>query len=429
MFLSRTFRRLLRRGRGSEKYKMGCGPSSQVQSSNDSSDMKSNAPRDPAKAPKVELHVHLDGAWDGPHLYAMARKHVEQLPISVNVNGEPQPLRQAVLDAEDAASFLDQHVHLPSSTCTLSGFLAPFGWVNAIVLASIRAEGLGALEDFALHFARRQRASNVIYTEVRWCPHLLLEPTVLGASDGEVRYAAARDVLEAVARGLRRGESEFPGLRLRQILCCLDFMPHVSADIARLLREVGRDCGCVGIDVAGGESHFGLPLSESPILQAVKDACAAGFGSTIHAGEDKNTGGAASNVAVAIHEYGASRIGHGYLTLTDASVVDLAKGSGVHFECCPKSSLLTGGFAPRSRPWSDHPLCHFAERGMSCGVNTDDPLMCGICFEDEFRLCLGDMGMASADMHVLTENAIKASFCTEGEKQELLTRVAEFYVT
>lgn len=399
--------------------------------------MRSNAPRpllpkdasrDPAKAPKVELHVHLDGAWNGPHLYAMARKHFEQLPISIDVNGEPQPLRQAVLDATDAASFLDRHVHLPSSTCTLSGFLAPFGWVNAIVLASIRAEGLGALEDFALHFARRQQVSNVIYTEVRWCPHLLLEADVLGASDGEVRYAAARDVLEAVARGLRRGESE-NGLRVRQILCCLDFMPHVSNDIARLLREVGRSCGCVGIDVAGGESHFRVPLSESPILQAVKDACAAGFGCTIHAGEDKNTGGAASNVAIAIHDYGASRIGHGYLALTDTSVVDLAQGSGVHFECCPKSSLLTGGFAPRSRPWSDHPLCHFAKRGIDCGVNTDDPLMCGICFEDEFRLCLDDMGMVTTDMHVLTQNAIKAAFCTEDEKQELLARVAEFYAT
>ena len=99
----------------------------------------------------------------------------------------------------------------------------------------------------------------------------------------------------------------------------------------------------------------------------------------------------------------------------------------MHFECCPKSSYLTGGFAPRTRPWSDHPLKHFAQQGMSCGVNTDDPLMCGICFEDEFRLCLGEMGMTRAHMRDLTLNAITAAFCTDHEKEELRKRVTKFY--
>ena len=39
----------------------------------------------------------------------------------------------------------------------------------------MRAEGLAAIEEFAYRFAQRQHASNALYTEVRYCPHLCLE--------------------------------------------------------------------------------------------------------------------------------------------------------------------------------------------------------------------------------------------------------------
>ena len=260
-------------------------------------------------APKVELHVHLEGSWHGPHLYEMAMRHVDKLPESVDVAGKAVPLQQAIRDADGAQDFLDKHVHLPSTTCTLSAFLAPFNWVMAIVHTAIRSEGLGALEEFALQFAKRQHESNAVYTEVRWCPHLLLEADILNAADTEVRYAAARHVLQAVARGLKRGEAAY-GIQLRQILCCVDFMPHVSADIARLLCEVGRACDCVGIDVAAGEGHFNSKRDDNQCLKAVEEARKAGFGSTIHAGEDVNTGGTAANVQRAIEDYGATRIGY-----------------------------------------------------------------------------------------------------------------------
>lgn len=216
-----------------------------------------------ARSPKVELHVHLEGGWDGAHLYDMARKHVDLLPVSVDVGGKAVALRQSVKDAASARSFLKQYVHLPPTTCTLASFLAPFGWVQAIIKAAIRAEGLGALEEFALHFVKRQHESNVIYTEVRWCPHLILEEAVLTS---EERYAEARAVVAAFTRGLRRGEAVY-GIELRQIIALVDFMPQWSPDLARLMIEVGRESGIVAIDVAGGEAHFAKQLSENPILQ------------------------------------------------------------------------------------------------------------------------------------------------------------------
>ena len=377
-------------------------------------------------APKVELHVHLEGGYDGGHLFELARRHVASLPEFVDVSGKAVPLRQTVADAKSDQEWLQQHVTLPPSTCTLSAFLAPFNWVGSIIMTAMRAEGIAVLEEVALNFVRRQHESNVIYTELRWCPHLFLEPEVLAAEDGEVRFAAARAVLGAIARGLQRGEEVY-GITVRQILAAVDFLPHCAADLARLLRDDGIATGCVAMDVAGGEGHFGLEDAENPFLQAVRAAREAGFATTIHAGEDVKTGGSAANVRRAIEDYGATRIGHGYLTLTDETVLTLAQRAQVHFECCPTSSLLTGGFAPRPRPWSEHPLRAFHERGMSCGVNTDDPLMCGICLKDEYRLCLGEMGLGHEAMRAITEHAIDAAFCAAQEKAALRKKVAEFY--
>ena len=53
--------------------------------------------------------------------------------------------------------------------------------------------------------------------------------------------------------------------------------------------------------------------------------------------------------------------------LDDEAVVELVRSRSVHVECCPTSSWLTGGFAPKSRPWPEHPVCAFHRRGVSCG--------------------------------------------------------------
>ena len=113
----------------------------------------------------------------------------------------------------------------------------------------------------------------------------------------------------------------------------------------------------------------------------------------MHAGEDPNSGGTAANVRRAVEQYGASRIGHGYAMLDDEAVVELVRSRSVHVECCPTSSWLTGGFAPKSRPWPEHPVCAFHRRGVSCGVSTDDPTMAAIDLVGEWRRCVDDVGM------------------------------------
>lgn len=376
-----------------------------------------------SQAPKLELHVHLDGAFDAPFLYACARKHVEDLPESLDLmGGKPVALREIVRTAASEQEFLEQYLILPPSCATLTDFLAPFPLSMEIVKAAVRAEGLVPIEELAFLFAKRQHESNAVYTEVRYNPHLFLEQEQL--VDSEARYAHAKAVVDAVSRGLRRGEREF-NVTLRQMLCCIDFAPQWSDDCARLLKEIGRAGGLVAIDVAAGEQHFSA--ADGQTLQAVRAAKAAGFGVSIHAGEDPSSGGTAANVRRAIEDYGATRIGHGYALLADPDLVEVVRGRGVHLEACPTSSWLTGGFAPKTRPWTEHPICRFYRLGVSCGVSTDDPTPAGIGLSGEWRRCIDDIGMSTDEMRAMADRDVAAAFCSDQEKAALRLRFDAFY--
>ena len=82
--------------------------------------------------------------------------------------------------------------------------------------------------------------------------------------------------------------------------------------------------GVVGVDIAGNELE---PLDPRHI-DGFKKAKELGFKITAHAGES----GPAENVKIAIEQLGAERIGHGYHVVEDASIYQLAKDKGIHFE-------------------------------------------------------------------------------------------------
>ena len=95
------------------------------------------------------------------------------------------------------------------------------------------------LEELACAFVKAQAAQHVLYTEVRYSPHMLTPAasfdfdegghrTTLSANDDD----SARQVVEVVTRGLRRGCAEHPGTEVVQILCFIDGKPHCFSSSA-----------------------------------------------------------------------------------------------------------------------------------------------------------------------------------------------------
>ena len=284
-----------------------------------------------------------------------------------------------------------------------------------------------AIERMAYEFCLYQADEGVIYAEVRYCPHLLM-PQLF--NDSKVDYLAdsgnksvsnaqisLSSIVEAVNRGLARGEAEY-GIVCRTILSCIRGMPQWSAEILDLCVHF-RDHGVVGIDIAGNESGekpiegeekgknakvaifsnfkeiFTICFPEGRMLdpediEAYKKAAELGIRRTVHAGE----AGPAAMVWKALSILGAERIGHGYRVLEDEKIYRHCLEHKVHFECCPTSSILTGSvFLNEGQV---HPIVRFNQDGASFSISTDDPTVTNTKLGDEYRL-LKQWGLTEED--------------------------------
>ena len=326
------------------------------------------------RLPKIELHVHFDGAFDARCLLRVARER--------SCKGE---LTAAVARCASLAELLPLVSMAPTDEGGLPAMLAKFENLLQIVSGD-----LVALEELARLFVCAQAAQHVLYTEMRYSPQLLLPAGCGGGGGGDDGDGGgAASVVDAVTRGLRRGCLEHPTTEVSQILCLIDNRPEFIDEICEILssRLDAWPCAVVGIDVAAGEGHF---CCETPSAQgdahrsALRRCAARGIPITVHAGES----GPVENVlAAASWRYGgAKRIGHGY-ALADAmlsrmepraaaaargvargeasgeadgardalalaldgaveALRDLKCPPGLTLECCPTSSLATDGWKP-----------------------------------------------------------------------------------
>ena len=78
---------------------------------------------------------------------------------------------------------------------------------------------LDLIERLAHDFVKGQKRQNVVYSEVRYSPHSLAH----GANiSGNGTIVNPEPIVDAVTRGLRRGEKEF-GIKVRMIFFTQDF--------------------------------------------------------------------------------------------------------------------------------------------------------------------------------------------------------------
>ena len=339
--------------------------------------------------PKVELHVHLDGAYDLDLIYAAN-----------------EPLQQQ-LSLEEFKQRSQCHGHR-----SLSAMFQSFDIFTPLV-----KDDFPLIEKLSRRFVESQASQNVIYTEVRYCPQLLGDDI--------------DKVMAVVTAGLLAGCREF-GVEVKQILCCLDLNPEWSVDIVNLAANHRRGrCGVVGVDIAGGEGHFGQ--HQDPHREAIDLARAAGIRVAMHAGEV----GGATNVRKAVEHFGAVRVGHGYALaepveergegagLLEGVIMD----EGVHLEVCPTSSYETGGWTGEDgdrQKWKKHPLRTFVDAGVSVSLSSDDPTVFGTSITREYRIALEEIGLSRRQLVGLVRNAIEASFASKKERQKCIKALDKF---
>ncbi|KAM9444787.1 adenosine deaminase [Clarias gariepinus] len=342
--------------------------------------------------PKVELHVHLDGAIRIETVLDVAKRRGIKLPAPT----------------------------LPGMTslCTmakpgsLTEFLDKFNQYMHVI-----AGDKEAIKRIAYEFVETKAKEGVIYVEVRYSPHLMancnVEPIGWDQEEGDV---TPDDVVRLVNEGLKEGENKFK-IKARSILCCMRHMPNWSMEVAELCKKYRND-GVVAIDLAGDESLNCLACPGH--RKAYEEAEKCGIHRTVHAGE----AGPPSVVREAVEVLKAERIGHGYHTVDDEVLYKQLLKQNMHFETCPISSIMTGACDP---DFTKHPLIRFKEDKANYSLNTDDPIILKNTLDDDYRVAKQFMGFTEEEFMQLNINAAKSCFLPEKEKKDLLNQLYEAY--
>src|SRR5213593_1695884 len=233
--------------------------------------------------PKIDLHLHLDGAIRVPTIAELGEELCVKLPTY-----DPKELARFVQVGRDCRSLTD--------------FLKRFEVFYGILPFAKTQERI------AYELCEDCARDNVIYFETRFAP-------CLACSE---RFTM-EDAVVAALEGLRRGQRDF-GVRCGLILCCYrPASPAESVKTVKLAHKY-RDRGVCGIDLAGDELHF----SATPHAGAFALARKLEIPITIHAGEGEH----AENIREAVFDHGATRIGHGVALQRDPELLKRVRDRG-----------------------------------------------------------------------------------------------------
>lgn len=273
------------------------------------------------RLPKVELHLHLDGALPKATLWELLTKY----------GGDPAIKTREDLDRAFVYS-------------DFRGFLRTYVWM----MGYLREHDDWTLIGEAV--ARDLSRQNIRYVEGFFSP-----------PDYRRSKLDPQRVTEALRKGLDRVTSI-------EIALVPDLVRDRGVEHAgNLLERMGevKNQGVIGIGIGGFEPNFPPELFEA----TYERARALGFRTTAHAGE---ASGAAS-VWGAVRALRVDRIGHATRAIEDPELVKHLAARRIPLELCPLSNLRTGVI----KAIEEHPLRQYFDAGIPVTLNTDDPLFFG----------------------------------------------------
>ncbi len=323
--------------------------------------------------PKIDLHLHLDGAIRTRTILELGEKHSVDLPA-------------------DNVEELSKHVQVQPSCRSLTDFLACFEVFYPVL------QFPDAVERIAYELCEDLADQNIIYAETRFAPVLLTEE---GASQEEMILAALK--------GLKRGRSEF-GVPVKLLLCAYrGTPPEASAEVVELAQKY-REEGIAGIDFAGDESQY----DAREHMEALKLARKYNLPLTIHAGE----AGGVENIREAV-DLGADRIGHGVRLEDDQELLTEVVDKEIPLEQCLTSNLQTQAVSEID----EHPFPDFYNQGVKVTINTDDPRISSIDINDEFILAAESFDLELDDLKAILQNSVEAAFVDETTRKQLREKI------
>jgi adenine deaminase len=327
------------------------------------------------KAPKAELHIHIEGSLEPELMLEIAARNRVPLPFA-----SVEEARRSY-DFRDLQSFLDIYYR------------------GARVLLRERD-----FYDLTWAYLRRCAAQNVRHAEVFFDPQT-----------HTARGVPFEAVLNGIHHALADGQEQL-GISSRLIMC---FLRHLSADAAMdTLDEALRHAGVihgVGLD----SSEVGHPPGK---FKAVfEKARAHGLLAVAHAGEE----GPPDYIWQALEELRVARVDHGVRCLEDPRLVERLVAEQVPLTVCPLSNVRLRVV----NSMAEHPLKRMLEAGLCVTVNSDDPAYFGGYVVENLLAVHRELGIDRDGLRRLIGNSFRASSLTAEAKEDLVNEVDSYFTT
>jgi adenosine deaminase len=316
------------------------------------------------RVPKVELHLHLEGAIPHKALWELVQKY----------GGDPSaPDFEALKQRFEYRDF--------------PHFIETWVWKNQF---------LREYEDFT--FIAAAVAQDLARQNIRYAEAFFSPPDF------------ARHGLETqkLTEAIRTGFSQVPEVEIALVADLVrDFGPEKAALTLAEVNKV-QHLGVVGIGIGGSEQAF----PPEPFKDVYEEARRLGFHTSAHAGEAAG----AESIWGAIRSLQVERIGHGTRAEEDHALLDYLAEHQIPLEMCPLSNVCTKVVDSIEA----HPIRRYFERGIIVSVNTDDPKMFGNSLAEEFWLLEKKLGFSRIEIQSLILQSIQVAWLPGEKKQQLI---------
>lgn len=325
------------------------------------------------KRPKVELHVHMEGAMSARTLFELAEKNGVAIPVK---------------NVEDLSKWFE-FVDFPH-------------FADVYETASSVLQDAGDIEVLARQFIASQAADSIVYSEVTYTALTQLRASRIPIDEQ----------LAALSSAQAWGEKQY-GVSFRVIA---DFARHVTSPdeattyVKMLLDSPSREV-LAGFGIGGFEPGYPPEIFAESFAIATAESLPA----VVHAGET----GSAANVLTAVDVLGSRRIGHGIRSVEDPNVLRRVVELGVTLELCPTSNFRLG-IIPS---YSGLPLRELQAAGAKLTLNTDDPTMFGTTLSNEYAIMAYEFGLSVTELEEMNLQALRSAILDDHEKKQLENRL------
>ena len=323
--------------------------------------------------PKLELHLHLEGAAPPAFIRGLAKeKHID-------ISG--------IFDARGGYAYTDFWHFLKIYEAATSVLQSPMDF-HRLTLA--------VLEESA--------ANGVIYTE------MFISPDFCGGRD----LGAWREYLHAMTEAAEQAERDL-GITMRGIVTAIrHFGPDKARETARCAAETaGRFITGFGM---GGDEKICEPKDFAWSFDMAREA---GLGITVHAGEWRGP----EHIRDTLTALRPSRLGHGVRAIEDLALVDELAEQGIVLEVCPGSNIVLGLYPD----WRAHPIGQLYDRGVKVTVSTDDPPFFHTSMAREWDRLADALEWDDGVFQTLNRTALDAAFCDADTRATLAKTLEQAY--